>query len=148
MQATKQATKAQATKQASKAKPQATKAQSAPAAAGAKSASAPAKLPFFAALYAAIIADKFGAAVTAYYRRAAEYHKAQKTVFPRSRNNELRSELFGASVGEAKRKANAEAIIGRCAAGTLAAGAKDGQALYDQMRFEADTANIVWPLTK
>ena len=102
----------------------------------------------YASLYAAIIAKQFGDKVYAYYRRAAEYHKAQRTVFPRAANNAMRSELFGASVAAEKAKGNAQAIIARCAAGTLASGARDGQALYDAMRIDAESAGIAWPLTK
>lgn len=134
-QATKQVTK-QVTKQSGKAKAkQEPKASAAP-------------LSFYASLYSAIIAKKLGDKVFAYYRRAAEYHKAQRTVFPRAANNAMRAELFGASVSADKAKANAEAIITRCTAGTLSSGHRDGQALYDAMRMDADAAGIVWPLTK
>jgi hypothetical protein len=87
--------------------------------------------PFFAALYVAIKAGKFGALALNYYKRADAYHSRVKTVFPRQRTEFDRADIT---------KAKAEEVIKRASLGTLAAGAADGQAVYDLMRMGADCA--------
>lgn len=104
-------------------------AKSAPKSKAAPKSAAKAPL-FYATLLTEALAGKYGPLIARFYKRAAEYHAAQATSFPRARW----------AAEPLLKPEDAVAFLAKRQLTGIPAGDKVGQRLYDQMRVEAAQA--------